>query len=189
MNTPNKLTITRMILTPIFLVLFTIESIPYHYILAMVVFIIGSLTDLFDGKIARKYNIVTNFGKLADPLADKMLTTSALLGFMAMGYCNVWILFLILFREFGISSIRLIAASEGVVIPANMWGKVKTTSQMVSTIVIMLLLTLQKDFALIPDGFNLPLVANILLSITAVLTIVSGVTYVIQGTKVIDFSK
>ncbi len=189
MNTPNKLTVTRMILTPIFLILFTVDSIPFHYLFAMIVFVVGSLTDLFDGKIARKYNIVTNFGKLADPLADKMLTTSALLGFMTMGYCNVWILFIVLFREFGISSIRLVAASEGVVIPANIWGKVKTTSQMVSTCVIMFLLLLQKDFGVLPESFPLPLISNILLGITALLTIISGVTYVVQGTKVIDFSK
>lgn len=189
MNIPNKLTTTRMILTPIFLLLFTIDSIPYHYMLAMLVFIVGSITDFLDGNIARKYNIVTNFGKLADPLADKMLTTSALLGLMALGYCNVWIIFIVLFREFGISSIRLIAASEGVVIPANIWGKVKTVTQMVCMVVIMCILTLQKDFAVIPDSFPTAIVSNILLGITALLTIVSGVTYVIQGTKVIDFSK
>ena len=189
MNLPNKLTVLRIILTPVFLILFTIDQIPYHFILALVVFAIASITDLLDGKIARKNNIVTTFGKLTDPLADKMLTTAALLGFMQMGYCNIWILFIALFREFGISSIRLVASAQGVVIPANIWGKVKTTCQMVSTILIMFLLSLQFDFGVIPESFPLAIVSNVLLGITAVLTVVSGVTYVIQGTKIIDFSK
>lgn len=189
MNIPNQLTVARIVLTPIFLLLFTIKSIPYHFILAMVVFIIASLTDLLDGAIARKQGIVTTFGKLTDPLADKMLTTSALLAFMAMGYCNIWIIFVVLFREFCISSVRLVASAQGVVIPANMWGKVKTTSQMVSTIAIMFFISLQSDFGVLPQTFPLPLVSNILLGITAVLTVISGVTYVIEGSKVIDFSK
>ncbi|NLL63227.1 MAG: CDP-diacylglycerol--glycerol-3-phosphate 3-phosphatidyltransferase [Ruminococcaceae bacterium] len=186
MNIPNQLTIARMIITPVFLAVFTIPSIPYNYAIAMLLFIIGSLTDLFDGIIARKRNLVTNFGKFADPLADKILTTSALLGFMALGYCNVWVVFLVLFREFAISSMRLIAAAEGLVIPANIWGKVKTTFQMVATIAIMLGLVLVGDF-----GIELPLhfVADILFWIIAVLTIVSGVVYVKDGVKVIDFSK
>ncbi len=189
MNLPNKLTVLRIILTPIFLILFTVESIPYHYILALAVFAIASITDLLDGKIARKHNIVTTFGKLTDPLADKMLTTAALLGFMLIGCCNIWILFIVLFREFGISSIRLVAAAEGVVIPANIWGKVKTTCQMVSTILIMFLLSLQVDFGVLAPEFPVALISNVLLWITAALTVVSGVTYVIAGTKVIDFSK
>ena len=99
MTTPNILTISRMIITPIFLAFFLIKAIPFHYAIALVLFIIGSLTDLFDGKIARKRGIVTNFGKFADPLADKMLTTAAILGFVAVDYCNIWVLFIILFRE------------------------------------------------------------------------------------------
>lgn len=189
MNLPNKLTVLRIVLTPIFLILFTVESIPYHYILALAVFAIASITDLLDGKIARKHNIVTTFGKLTDPLADKMLTTAALLGFMLVDCCNIWILFIVLFREFGISSIRLVAAADGVVIPANIWGKVKTTCQMVSTILIMFLLSLRFDFGVLSETFPVSLVSNVLLGITAVLTVVSGVTYVIAGTKLIDFSK
>lgn len=189
MNTPNKLTVSRIILTPVFLLLFTIESIPYHYILSLMVFGIASFTDLLDGRIARKRNIVTTFGKLTDPLADKMLTTAALLGLMQAGYCNVWIIFIVLFREFGISSIRLVAASEGVVIPANMWGKVKTTVQMFSTAAILFMLSLIFDFHLLPASFPLNIISNVLLWITAAITIISGVTYVAQGAKVIDFSK
>lgn len=189
MNTPNKLTLARMIITPIFLAVFLIPAIPYHYAIAMVLFIIGSLTDLFDGKIARAKGIVTNFGKLADPLADKMLTTSALLGFMAIGYCNVWVLFIILFREFAISSMRLIAAADGLVIPANMWGKVKTTIQMVASIATMLGLTLIYEIKLLPETFPLGIIASVLFWLMAAATAISGIVYVIQGAKVIDFSK
>ncbi len=189
MNTPNILTISRMIITPIFLAVFLIKAIPFHYAIALFLFIVGSLTDLFDGKIARKKGIVTNFGKFADPLADKMLTTAAILGFIEVGYCNIWILFIILFREFAISSMRLVAASDGVVIPANMWGKVKTTIQMVASIVIMLLLVLIFDFGLSIFETPLVIVSNVLLWLMAAATAISGIVYVIRGTKVIDFSK
>ena len=188
-NVPNILTMARVVLTPVFLLVFTIDSIPGHYMIALVIFAIASLTDLFDGKIARKYNLVSNFGKFMDPLADKMLTTAAFLGLMANGYCNVWWVFLILFREFGISSMRLIAAAEGVVIPANMWGKVKTTIMMISVPLIMLLLFLQVDIAVLPASVPLVLISNILVGICTAATLISGIVYLIQGAKIIDFSK
>ena len=189
MNTPNILTISRMIITPIFLAFFLIAKIPFHYLIALVLFIVGSLTDLFDGKIARKQGVVTNFGKFADPLADKMLTTSAIIGFMAIEMCNPWVLFIILFREFAISSMRLVAATDGIVIPANMWGKVKTTIQMVASIAIMLGLTLIYEFELLPETFPLSIIASVLLWAMAAVTFISGVVYVYQGTKLIDFKK
>lgn len=189
MNTPNMLTISRMIITPIFLAFFLLSKIPFHFLIALILFIAGSLTDLFDGKIARKQGIVTNFGKFADPLADKMLTTSAIIGFMAIGRCNPWVLFIILFREFAISSMRLVAASDGIVIPANMWGKVKTTIQMVASIVIMLGLIFIYEFRFLPETFPLDIIANILLWIMAAVTLISGVVYIYQGTKLIDFKK
>jgi len=188
MNTPNKLTLLRIILTPIFLLAFTIPAIPYHYLIALILYMAAAWTDYFDGKIARRDNIVTNFGKFTDPLADKMLTTSAFLGFMAMGYCNVWILFVILFREFGVSSIRLLAANQGVVIPANMWGKVKTASMMGFTGFMLFLLSLQQDFGVIPETFPMAILSNVLFGITAALTLISGITYVREGAKIIDFS-
>lgn len=189
MNTPNKLTVARIVLTPIFLLVFTIEAIPAHYLIATILYIAASFTDYLDGHIARKQNIITNFGKFTDPLADKMLTTAAFLGLMAMGYCNVWIIFIILFREFGVSSIRLVASAQGVVIPANIWGKVKTATMMVFTPIIMLLLSLQKDFGVLPASFPMVIISNVLLGITALLTLISGITYVAQGAKIIDFSK
>ncbi len=189
MNTPNKLTIARIILTPIFLVFFTVTSIPGNYLIALIIYLAASVTDYLDGNIARKRNIVTNFGKFTDPLADKMLTTAAFLGLLVNGYCDVWIVFIILFREFLVSSIRMVASSQGVVIPANMWGKAKTVSMMVFTSLIMFFLSLQKDFGVLPETFPLVLISEILLWICAALTLISGVTYVIQGAKVIDFSK
>ena len=136
MNTPNKLTVGRMIATPIFMATMLIDF-PFHYAVSLVLFIVASLTDMSDGKMARKYNLVTDFGKFMDPLADKMLTTSAYLGFMFIygGSKFAWhivvITFIVLFREFAVSSIRLVAVTAGgKVVAANMWGKCKTVSQM-----------------------------------------------------------
>ena len=149
MNVPNTLTVARIVLTPIVLAAYML-AFPGHYLVATILYFIAGMTDFFDGKIARKNDLITNFGKFADPLADKMLTTGVYLALISNGYCNIWILFIILFREFGISSIRLVAAAQGVVIPANMWGKVKTFSMMIFTGFIFLLLSLQFDFGVLP---------------------------------------
>ena len=139
MNLPNKLTVLRIILTPIFLACLLIPF-PHHMLVAAIIFIGASITDAIDGNYARKHNLVTDFGKFLDPLADKMLTTTALLGFIALGIGNgvVIIAFIVLFREFLISSLRLTAVSSGgTVIAANIWGKLKTITQMVSIITAM----------------------------------------------------
>ena len=188
MNAPNILTVTRIVLTPIVLAAYMI-TFPGHYLVATVLYFIAGMTDFFDGKIARKNDLITNFGKFADPLADKMLTTGVYLALISNGYCNIWILFIILFREFGVSSIRLVAASQGVVIPANMWGKVKTFSMMMFTGFIYLLLSLQFDFGVLPETFPVHTISSVLLWITAIVTAISGITYILEGTKVIDFSK
>lgn len=188
MNLPNKLTIFRMILTPVFLALFICESLPHNYLWGAALFAVGSVTDFIDGKIARKYNQITVFGKLADPVADKMLTTAALLAFMKFGLCNIWIVMIVLIREFAITSFRLAASAQGIVIPANVYGKLKTVSQMVFTIVIMILGELSY-LKLLPVSFNLPLVSNALLWLTAVLAVISGVIYIKQSVRLIDFSK
>lgn len=190
MNTPNKLTISRMIITPIFLAVI-LWDMPHRFLFAAIVFSIAAVTDAIDGKLARKRNEITVFGKLLDPVADKMLTTAALLAFMQLGLCSVWIVFIVLTREFVITSIRLIALSQGVVIPANIWGKLKTVTQMTFTIVIMLLAELNKSFDIfgkvVPLEFSM--LSNILLGITAFFAIVSGVIYVVQSRKLIDYSK
>lgn len=190
LNLPNKLTLIRMFLAPIYLALMLIEF-PYHYIVALAVFAVASLTDMLDGKIARKNNLITVFGKLLDPLADKMLTTAALLAFMREGWCSIWIVMIVLTREFAVAGVRLIATAQGIVIPANYWGKAKTVSQMVFTIVIMLLAELDATFNIFANvgWFTLARVSNIMLWITAVLTVVSGITYFVDSKKLIDFSK
>lgn len=187
MNTPNKLTIFRMIVTPVFLALLLVD-IPHKYLWAIVAFSIASITDAIDGNLARKYNQITVFGKLADPVADKILVTSALLGFMQLGLCNIWIVLIILTREFAVTSIRLVASAEGVVIPANIWGKVKTASQMIFSVLIMLVKEIE-CWGFIPKSFNIPLFSNILLGVTALLAVISGFIYIVQSSKLIDFSK
>lgn len=186
MNLPNKLTVARIILTPFYLAAMVIEF-KYHYLVAAAIFIVASITDFLDGKIARKNNLVTTFGKLCDPVADKMLTTAALLAFMQLGLCNIWVVMIVLTREFLVTSFRLVASAQGVVIAAGIWGKLKTASQMVFSIAIMLAIHFVVEFNLDFDKFAL--VSNILLWITAVLTVVSGVKYIIDGKKVIDISK
>lgn len=186
MNLPNKLTVARIIMTPIYLLAMMLEF-DYHYLVAAAIFIIASITDFVDGKLARQNNQVTTFGKLCDPLADKMLTTAALLAFMDMGICNIWIVMIILTREFLVTSFRLVASAQGVVIAANIWGKLKTVSQMVVSIAIMLAIHFVNAYSV--DLGMFALVSNILLGITAVLTVVSGVKYIVDGIEVIDFSK
>ena len=190
LNLPNKLTLIRMFLAPIYLALMLIEF-PYHYIVALAVFSVASLTDMLDGKIARKNHLITVFGKLLDPLADKMLTTAALLAFMREGWCSIWIVMIVLTREFAVAGVRLIATAQGIVIPANYWGKAKTVSQMVFTIVIMLLAELDATLDIFANAgwFTLARVSNTMLWITAVLTVVSGITYFVDSKKLIDFSK
>lgn len=194
LNLPNKLTIIRILLTPIFLAVILWEALPHRFLIACLIFSIASITDAVDGKLARKNNEITNFGKFLDPIADKVLTTAALLAFMVMGLCNIWIVMLVLTREFAIASIRMIAAAGGVVIPANVWGKIKTVSQMTFTILIMLLgevYYILADFSteLLAKLPELSLISNILLWITAILTVISGVIYIKDSIKIIDFTK
>lgn len=195
LNTPNKLTIARMIISPIFLAVLMKENLPHRFLWALVIFSAASITDAIDGKMARKNNQVTNFGKLLDPIADKVLTTAALLAFMKLGLCNIWIVMIVLTREFAIASIRMIAASNGVVIPANIWGKLKTVSQMVFTIAIMLLGEVYGYAENLVPGVTVPYyltlsnISNALLWITAVLTVISGIIYIKDSKNAIDYSK
>lgn len=194
LNLPNILTISRIVITPIFLFVILMESLPHRFLIACLVFSFGSITDAVDGHLARKNNQITNFGKFLDPIADKILTISALLAFMSMGLCNIWIVMLVLTREFAIASVRMIAASNGVVIPANMWGKIKTVTQMVFTILIMLLgeayyIVETTDIILFGKLPALSLVSNGLLWVTAIFTVISGVVYLVDSRKIIDFTK
>lgn len=185
MNTPNKITVARMFVAPLFLIVYFL-NFRHRMLISALIFAVGSISDAIDGRLARKNNMVTNFGKLLDPIADKMLVTAGLLAFLKDGMCNIWIVMLILTREFAVTSVRLIASAQGVVIPANIGGKIKTVLQMVSFIVIMALGELKFAF-----NVNIPLavISNVLLGITAVAAVVSGLVYIFDSRKVIDFKK
>ncbi|MCQ2472092.1 MAG: CDP-diacylglycerol--glycerol-3-phosphate 3-phosphatidyltransferase [Clostridia bacterium] len=185
MNTPNKITVLRIFLVPVFLLAFML-NIPFRFFISVAIFAVACITDAIDGKLARKNNLVTVFGQFLDPIADKMLVTAALLGFLSEKMCNIWIVLVILAREFIISSLRLIASAQGKVIPANIFGKIKTVMQMVSFIVVMLLYGLNE---IVPLPFNLAIVSNILLGASAVMGIVSAVIYYMESRNVIDFTK
>lgn len=184
-----------MIISPLFLAVILWNSLPHRFLWAAVIFVAAAVTDAIDGKLARKNNEITNFGKLLDPIADKVLTTAALLAFMKMGLCSIWIVMIVLTREFAIASIRMIAASNGVVIPANIWGKLKTVSQMVFTIIIMLLGEIYQYAGNIVPGVTVPHfltlanISNTLLWITAALTVISGIIYIKDSKNAIDYSK
>lgn len=184
MNLPNKLTVLRIVLAPLFLVL-ALWEFPFHYAAALIVFIAAALTDMFDGKIARARGLITNFGKFLDPLADKMLTTAAFLLFMAKGQMDVWALFLVLTREFMVTSVRLIAAKDGKVIAASYWGKLKTVAQFVAiiyTLTAMEFSTWQAWLSLPSAAFSVPLVVGqVFIWISVVLTLIAGVEYVWQN--------
>lgn len=194
MNTPNKLTLIRMIIVPFFLITMCI-TFRHNYIVALCLFALASLTDYFDGMLARKNNLVTNFGKFLDPLADKMLTTSALLGFMVMEPSVIpgimWITFITLFREFVVFGIRLAAVSEGgKVVAANIWGKAKTVSQMVGIIAVLLVQWLHLDMGFAGSLYEYArLGAACIMWISAILTIISGIIYVIDNAKFVDPKK
>lgn len=175
MNLPNKLTVMRVILIPFFVaaLLYDNGSSQTMRIVANVIFIVASLTDLFDGKIARKYNLVTNFGKFMDPLADKLLVCSALICLIQLGQLPAWVVIITISREFIISGFRLVAADNGIVIAASYWGKFKTTFQMIAVILMI---------------FNIPALATvtmIMLVIAVVLTVISLVDYVAKNIEVL----
>lgn len=188
MNTPNKLTVFRIILAPLFLVLMLVDF-PFHHLVAGLVFGLAALTDLLDGHLARKYGLVTNMGKFLDPLADKMLTTAAFLVFLVAGRLDIWAVMLIFTREFMVTSVRLIAAKEGTVIAASFSGKLKTVMQYIGilfTIAAMEFATWQDTLLAgfdLPDMvFTIPLtVGTALLWIATILTVISGVQYVLNG--------
>ena len=178
MNLPNKLTVLRMVLVPFFVAFLLLSpgNDMFKWI-ALALFIIASLTDLADGKIARKYNLVTNFGKFMDPLADKILTISGMICLIELGRIPAWIVIIIVAREFIISGFRLIAAENGVVIAANYWGKFKTTFQMIMIILMI---------ANIPQ---LQLVTTIVMWIALALTIISLVTYINANKQLLEGEK
>lgn len=180
MNLPNKLTVFRVILIPFFVIFLLLDpdNAAYRYV-ADLIFIIASLTDMLDGKIARKYNLVTNFGKFMDPLADKLLVCAAMVCLVATGQLPAWIVIIIISREFIISGFRLIASDNGVVIAASMWGKFKTVFQMLMIIVLV---------ADIPIA-AFRILGTVLMYMALLLTVVSLVDYVIKNKDVLKEQK
>ncbi|MGN0470988.1 MAG: CDP-diacylglycerol--glycerol-3-phosphate 3-phosphatidyltransferase [Acutalibacteraceae bacterium] len=197
MNTPNKLTVLRLIFVPFYVFFLLMPSIPHHYIIAIILFGAAAYTDHLDGKIARKNNMITDFGKFADPLADKIMILAALACFVQTGLTNAIILILIISREFMVTSIRLVASSQGKVVAANGWGKAKTISQIAAVLLVMLM-----QYVLELNSLNVisldntaqltqcfDIIGDVLMWIATVLTLVSGIIYIVQNFEFIKNAK
>ncbi len=194
MNLPNKLTLSRIILVPFFVAALLI-NFPFHTAIAAVIFIVATLTDMFDGKIARSRGLVTDFGKFADPLADKILVLSALLCFVQTGWCDCIAVIIVLFREFAVTSIRLIAASKGKVVAANIFGKIKTVTQLVAIITVLVMqmaleiftsfTIFSADTLLLLDGI-FKIISLCLIWISTIMALISGVIYIVQNKQFIE---
>ena len=195
MNLPNKLSILRIILIPVTLVFMLPISIygfepagwnnfigNYGMLIAAFIFIIASLTDMADGKIARKYNLITNLGKFLDSLADKMLIIGVLIAFVGLGRISAWLLTIIVLREFMVTGIRMLASEKGVVMAAKMIGKVKTTTQMIAVIYLMFEPTIMKIFNISSSKINpVTIVGDVLFGICVIMTVVSGLDYLLKN--------
>ncbi|HOO48447.1 MAG: CDP-diacylglycerol--glycerol-3-phosphate 3-phosphatidyltransferase [Saccharofermentanaceae bacterium] len=195
MNLPNKLSILRIILIPVTLVFMLPISIygfepagwnnfigNYGMLIAAFIFIIASLTDMADGKIARKYNLITNLGKFLDSLADKMLIIGVLIAFVGLGRISAWLLMIIVLREFMVTGIRMLASEKGVVMAAKMIGKVKTTTQMIAVIYLMFEPTIMKIFNISSSKINpVTIVGDVLFGICVIMTVVSGLDYLLKN--------
>ena len=204
MNLPNKLTLTRILLVPVFMVFVSLTSLngiaagsfqPTYYLIAGIVFAAASFTDFLDGHLARKWNMVTDFGKFADPLADKLLTTVAFIYMMRDGVCSPVVLCIILAREFAVSGLRMVAAGakDGKVIAANMWGKVKTVLQMLSIIFYFFGMSIASMSATgTEQGVRQILVISIsmvLCWLVAAVTAISGIKYLWDNRSFINTAK
>lgn len=174
-------------MVPIFLIFLLVEKIPNNYLWALIIFAAASITDAIDGKIARKYNMITDFGKFLDPLADKVLVVSAIICFVQLGLTNSVVAVIIVAREFLVTSLRLLASnSSNIVIAAGIWGKLKTAFTMTG-IVIILLLQVFKD--MVASNIDIILIGDILMYIAAALTMISGLQYLWEYRKIIDVKK
>ncbi|MCF3942370.1 CDP-diacylglycerol--glycerol-3-phosphate 3-phosphatidyltransferase [Oceanobacillus alkalisoli] len=192
MNLPNKLTLSRIFLIPIFILLLSLPldfgewnigntTLPVHHFIAALIFIIGSVTDWVDGYYARKHNLITNLGKFLDPLADKLLVSAALIMLVEMELAAGWIVIIIISREFAVTGLRLVAAGEGTVLAAGSMGKLKTATQMIAIIILLL-----HNFPF--SYLNFPL-GTILLYLALIFTVISGVDYFYKNWHVMRDSK
>lgn len=196
MNLPNKLTMLRIILVPFYIFFLLMPGIPHHYLIALIIFGAASYTDHLDGKIARKYNMITDFGKFADPLADKIMILAALACFVQLGLTNAVVLTVIVAREFMVTAMRLVASSKGKVVAANNWGKAKTISQIAAVLLVMIFQYILElgamGFVNINTASLIPvfgLIGEIALWISALLTVISGVVYIVQNFEFIKNAK
>ena len=196
MNLPNKLTLTRILLVPVFMIFVSLGQYitpsynPRYYLIAGLIFAVASFTDFLDGHLARKWNMVTDFGKFADPLADKLLTTVAFIYMMRDGVCSPVVLCIILAREFAVSGLRMVAAGakDGKVIAANMWGKVKTVLQMLSIIFYFFGTALSYRGTL--ESVSIVVVVSIALCwLVAAITAISGIKYLWDNRSFINTAK
>ena len=196
-NTPKKRTVLRIILVPFFVAVLLLPQIPHHYIIAAIIFGAASYTDHLDGKIARKNNLITDFGKFADPLADKIMVTAALACFVQVGLTNAIVLILILTREFMVTSMRLVAAGRGKGVAANNWGKAKTVSQIVAVLLILIMQYILElnamgcisleNIGLISSIFYVA--SDILMWIVVALTLISGIIYMWDNREFVKNAK
>lgn len=177
MNLPNKLTIFRVILIPFFVFFLLTDFVPFSRYIALGIFALASLTDLLDGKIARKYNLVTNFGKFMDPIADKLLVCAALIAFVEMKLMPSWIVIVLIAREFVVSGFRLVASDAGIVLAAGWGGKFKTATQMIMCCFLIVNLG-EKIFALY-------VVEQVLIYLSLALSVYSMIEYIVKNRKVI----
>ncbi len=188
MNLPNKLTITRALLVPVFLVFVLVPTIPFNFGLACAVFAVASFTDFLDGKIARSRGLVTSFGKFLDPLADKVLVISALVAFVELGLASPVAVIIVIARDLMVSGIRMVAASsDGKVIAANWWGKVKTAMQMVVIIAVLIAAQVAATDALSYE--TVCAASKVAMWVVAGFTAVSGAVYLVQNKELINTFK
>lgn len=190
MNLANKLTILRIILVPFFLVFISIKGIPYGIPIAIVIFVIASITDKLDGYIARSRNQITRFGKFMDPLADKLLVTAALISLVEFHIIPAWAAMIIIAREFAVTGLRSVAAAEGIVIAASPWGKAKTVTQIIAIILALINLNYNhvslgiiKRFITYPHKF-LNITTDVAMAAAIAITIISGLDYFIKNKEV-----
>ncbi|NLL30587.1 MAG: CDP-diacylglycerol--glycerol-3-phosphate 3-phosphatidyltransferase [Clostridiales bacterium] len=196
MNLANKLTMLRIILVPIFLVFIAVRDIPYGTFIATIIFIIASVTDQLDGYIARSRNQITTFGKFMDPLADKLLVTAALISLVELKTIPAWAAVVIIAREFAVSGLRTIAASEGKVIAASIWGKVKTVIQIIAILICLLRVNVESSEYLYSLVMENQILKNLIiygskyvLILAVIITIISGIDYFAKNKNVINSNK
>ncbi|MBZ4646252.1 MAG: CDP-diacylglycerol---glycerol-3-phosphate 3-phosphatidyltransferase [Petroclostridium sp.] len=179
MNLANKITMLRIFLVPIFM-FFLLTKFPYGAYIAVGIFIIAAVTDGLDGYVARKWKLVTNFGKFVDPLADKLLVTAALISLVELNKLSSWVAMIIITREFVVTSLRVVAVSEGIIIAASMWGKIKTVTQIIAIVAILI-----DNFSFRLFGFSF---GQITMLIAVIFTVFSGIDYLAKNWKVIDIN-